>query len=439
MKKITVIADDRENNGANPYFDKYIVANNAEYKKKTIKGGRGDIKLCIGRVTTGDYNILMHPAEYKQPIVALIIERKSWKDLAASIKDGRLKSQHSEMEKVAGKLGCQYMYIIEGKLTYKKDYNVARHMPFKNLIAKVRHTILRGTPLIQTKDPDHTAEMIIDLARDTWRRYLNNEVTFEKQTKIQTPELLTPQKYMDEIRELNEKYRAAFESQKIPIGMINSIDNVIDENDSEDSIVQEPFDAEALVGAAEEIAEEHEVEDVETIANLNLIGVYSENTIIPAALTEQKIKSNSDILERMWIAIPTVSNKSVPVLMKRFKLSDLIAATDVQQINFTKEIASMKYPSGAKIGESRAKKIMWIAYSGNGVTKLDKLKTISMRLLAEVPGVTKQTAEKILEKYSLRKICLGHVSADDMAKIQKTKTRKVGQKCAEKIVELLTT
>ena len=66
MKKITVIADDRENNGANPYFDKYIVANNAEYKKKTIKGGRGDIKLCIGRVTTGDYNILMHPAEYKR-------------------------------------------------------------------------------------------------------------------------------------------------------------------------------------------------------------------------------------------------------------------------------------------------------------------------------------------------------------------------------------
>ena len=62
-----------------------------------------------------------------------------------------------------------------------------------------------------------------------------------------------------------------------------------------------------------------------------------------------------------------------------------------------------------------------------------------MKILAEVPGITKPTAEKILEKYSLRDICSGNCSADDIAEIQKTKTRKVGQKSAEKIVELLTT
>ena len=437
MKAITIIADDRESNGANPYFDKYIVANNSEFKKKSLKGGRGDIKLCIGRVTTGDYNILIHPKGSK-PVVALIIERKSWKDLAASIKDGRLKSQHAGMEKVANKLGCQYMYIIEGKLTYKKTANVGRHMPFKNLITKVRHTILRGTPLIQTKDQDHTADMIVDLARDMWRFYQNGEVSFDKQMKI--PELnLTPQSYIDTIRELNKKYRHAFEDQNIPMVMIEAVDLTIDENDSEDRIIQEPFDVEALVDAAEEIAEEHEVEDVETIANLNLIGVYSENTVIPLALTEQKVKSNSDILERMWIALPTVSTKSVPVLMKRFLLSDILGATSTQVENFTTEIATMQYPSGAKIGDARAKKIMGVAYSGAAPTKLDKLKTTSIKILAEVPGVTTQTAEKIIEKYSLRDVCSGNCSADDIALIQKTKTRRVGNKCAEKIVDLLTT
>jgi ERCC4-type nuclease len=348
------------------------------------------------------------------------------------------------MERVANALGCQYMYIIEGKLTYKKTANVARHMPFKNLITKVRHTILRGTPLVQTKDQDHTAEMIVDLARDIWRFYQSGEITFDKQiggadAEEGAEERLTPQNYMRAIREINQKYRGAFEDDKIPTAMIDAIDLIVDENDSDDSIVQEPLDAEALVGAAEDIAEEHEVEDVETIANLNLIGVYSENTVIPQALTEQKVKSNSDILERMWIALPTVSSKSVPVLMKRFKLSDLLSATSAQVENFTNEISEMKYPSGAKIGDARAKKIMGVAYSGAAVTKLDKLKTTSMKILAEVPGITKPTAEKILEKYSLRDICSGNCSADDIAAIQKTKTRKVGQKSAEKIVELLTT
>ena len=431
MKAITIIADDRETNGANPYFDKHIVADNAEYKKKSVKDGKGDIKLCIGRVTTGDYNILLHPEGVNAPIVALIIERKSWKDLAASIKDGRLKGQHENMQEVAEKHGCRYMYIIEGKLTYDKAYSVARHMPFKNLIAKVRHTILRGALVIQTKDQDHTAEMIVDLARDMWRFYQNGTISFVKQ-------ILTPQGYLNEIRELNKKYKESFLQQKLPTHMIDVIEAVVEENDSEDSILQEPINVEALVGAAEEIAEEHELEDVETIANLNLIGVYSENTVIPAALTEQKIKSDSDILERMWTAIPTVTDKSAPSLMKRFKISDLIAATDAQCTNYINEIAEMKYPSGTKIGEVRAKKIMGIAYSGAGTTKLDKLKTISMKILSEIPGVTKPTAEKILETYSLRQICMGQVSAENIAEVQKTKTRKVGQKTAEKIVELLT-
>ena len=53
-------------------------------------------------------------------------------------------------------------------LTYKKDRKVNR-IPFNNLIAKVRHTVLRGVPVLQTKNQEHTAEMLVDLARDCWR------------------------------------------------------------------------------------------------------------------------------------------------------------------------------------------------------------------------------------------------------------------------------
>jgi len=157
MAKITIVADDRETNGANPYFAKYVIANNSMYKKKSlVEGGKADVILCINRVTTGDYNILIEDATSNGPIVALVIERKTWKDLAASFKDGRTKTQHAEMLSVQDRTGCKLMYLIEGRLTYTQTSKVGR-IAFANLDAKRRHLILRGISLIQTRDLEHTA------------------------------------------------------------------------------------------------------------------------------------------------------------------------------------------------------------------------------------------------------------------------------------------
>jgi len=403
---ITIIADDRESNGANPFFDKYIIADNAQYIKKPKKNGGGLIKLCVNRVTTGDYNIILNDGE--KQIVSMIIERKTWKDLAASIKDGRTKEQHKGMLSVQERTGCIIMYIIEGRLSYDKATKVGR-IAFANLDAKRRHLILEGNQLIQTKDQDHTAEMIVNLARDLWRMFQSGKLIFKNT-------------YEQELKALQEKYKVVVKNDQKEVKPLIPLTDIIVEDVDVDDIVDDAVEAGG--------------EDINLLANLALLDVHSEVTDIPSILTERKIKKDVDIIERMWIAIPGISSKSAPTLMEKYQIADLISANDMQKKNLTKEIAELKYASGRRLGDDMAKKVMILAYAGTGVTIIDNLKNISANILAEIPGVTKDTAKKILTQYSLRDICTGKVGEDELSVVKKSPTRKIGIALAEKIIGL---
>jgi len=159
---------------------------------------------------------------------------------------------------------------------------------------------------------------------------------------------------------------------------------------------------------------------------------------IPDILTERKIKTDEDLIERMWMCVPNVTNKSAPALMADYELCDLIAADKASKKAFIADIAELRYPSGTRIGETRAKQIMAIAYIGEAKTRIEKMHSIHRKILAELPGITLETADMILEKYPLREICAGNVGEDDLAEVKKAKRGKVGQKTADKIIELLT-
>lgn len=433
---ITIIADDRETNGANPFFDKYIIADNAVWGNKPKKNGGGSIKLCVNRVTTGDYNIILNDVvpngtadgKVKQ-VVSMIIERKTWKDLAASFKDGRTQTQHKEMVSVQERTGCIIMYLIEGRISYDKTTKVGR-IPFANLDAKRRHLLLRGHALIQTKDQDHSAEMIVNLARDVWRMYNSGELSFSSQSEVASAKAITYDNYLRELDILNKKYSSVIELPSVDVKS-----ELIRLTGADGFIIHEPIDMDSIAGAADEISDE--IDDIELASNLALLDVHSDSTIIPAILTERKIKSDSDIIERMWTAIPGVSVKSAPTLMENYKLSDLITANDVQRRNYMAEIAELKHASGRRLGDDMAKKVMVIGYAGSGVTILDNLRNVSANILAEIPGVTKDTAKAILSKYSLRDICTGKACEDEIAEIKKTANKKIGAKVAGKIIEIL--
>jgi len=262
------------------------------YKKKSlVEGGKADVILCINRVTTGDYNILIEDATSNGPIVALVIERKTWKDLAASFKDGRTKTQHAEMLSVQDRTGCKLMYLIEGRLTYTQTSKVGS-IPFANLDAKRRHLILRGISLIQTRDQEHTAKKLGKLARDMWRFYQKGEMPFLQQTQR------TLASYMADLNALNAKYRGLDRKST------NAALDVIEE-------------------VASTIVVPEKKKKNKTKKEASTTGGDSDDEApvdIPDILTERKIKTDEDLIERMGMCVPNVTNKSEPTLMADYEL-----------------------------------------------------------------------------------------------------------------------
>ena len=146
-----IIADTRESNGANSYFPSILEKNNKQYQPS--------IELEIAQITKGDYSIFLGNKLY------MVIERKTWKDLSASIKDNRIDTQLENLINLK-KQFVKILLIIEGNFNKQDDVNVSG-IPFKNLHAKLRHIyILHDIGFMQTKDQEHTAKLVVKLARD---------------------------------------------------------------------------------------------------------------------------------------------------------------------------------------------------------------------------------------------------------------------------------
>jgi ERCC4-type nuclease len=340
--RATIVADSREQNGAIPFLESCVAENNRNHSHLPINGGGGELQYLEKQLTIGDYCILL-PGN----ILAAVIERKTWKDLAASLKDGRCRSQHERLEEIKTQKQCQVFYIIEGSMSYTDAYLIGG-IPFKNLHAKVIHNLLRGYPYLQTKDAQSTAKLLTDLARAILKMSAQGELTFS---------------------------------------------------------ATEESESSSTTG-----------------------GVDGEITI-PDELKTRKVHGDADIIIAMWCTLPGVSDKTASILMKHYKISEVIAASNHRVKTLIEEISELKYASGAKIGEAKAKKIM-------GVAKLEQAQLMGAKLLACIPTISVEKAETILDVYTLRDLCSGTIPADDVAEI-KHKNRKIGINAAERMLDTL--
>lgn len=114
------------------------------------------VNLNIERITTGDYCI-MYPNGRM-----IIIERKSWGDLADSIKDHRIKNMR-DLIRAQNEQDAKTLYIIEGHVPSRPTTHV-RGIAYHNLRSKLDHMIIRdGMTVMETRDPCATAKRIIQL------------------------------------------------------------------------------------------------------------------------------------------------------------------------------------------------------------------------------------------------------------------------------------
>lgn len=95
-----------------------------------------DFEVEIKRIHIGDYAITE-----ENDNVLFIFERKTWEDLASSIKDGR-KNNVEKLLALRTETNCKIFYLIEGKSRYPLDKKFCR-IPFKNLQSHLDHLIVR--------------------------------------------------------------------------------------------------------------------------------------------------------------------------------------------------------------------------------------------------------------------------------------------------------
>ncbi|MEX1327890.1 MAG: ERCC4 domain-containing protein [Desulfobacterales bacterium] len=127
-----------------------IISDDREHKSEVIQSllQIEDVEVSIERLTMGDYQIDNR----------LIIERKTLKDFAISIIDGRLFKQ---MIRLANSKS-ESVLILEGTAGGIADLGLTREAMQGALITV---SLILGIPVLRSKDPSETAKLIVFIAR----------------------------------------------------------------------------------------------------------------------------------------------------------------------------------------------------------------------------------------------------------------------------------
>lgn len=154
-----------------------------------------DIKITIQQVTTGDYSILYNG------YILFVIERKTWKDLASSMRDGR-KDNVNKMIQMRKDTGCKLIYLMEGKVFHRPDEKFCR-IPYKALQSHLDHLAFRDNiHIVHSKNQKNTAERILEIIKNYLTIKPSPLLQFQeenkgggeeklKERKVETPESIT--------------------------------------------------------------------------------------------------------------------------------------------------------------------------------------------------------------------------------------------------------
>lgn len=111
----------------------------------------------------------------KEDNEVLVIERKTVKDLAISIKDGRHKEQKARLIDCYALKGIKVMYIIEGNIEQKGKIS---GIPYTTLISSIINTMLRDDIYVyQSKDINDTKDFILAV----FKKYCKGNLTHDKE------------------------------------------------------------------------------------------------------------------------------------------------------------------------------------------------------------------------------------------------------------------
>jgi len=127
-----------------------IIADDREHKSEVINSLMGieNVEVCIRRLAIGDYQVENR----------VIVERKTLKDFAVSIIDGRLFKQMIRLANSNSKA----VLILEGTVSDTVEIGVTREAMQGALITV---SLILGIPVLRSKDPSETAGLMVYIGR----------------------------------------------------------------------------------------------------------------------------------------------------------------------------------------------------------------------------------------------------------------------------------
>jgi ERCC4-type nuclease len=269
------------------------------------------------RICYGDYAI------YRGKKLLYLIERKSWKDLSASLRDGR-KDNVNKLLHARDESGCKLFYLIEGSARMSLTHKIAR-IPYKNLLAHLDHLMIRDNiHIIYSKNTSDTASRLIELMDNTMTLNLPESDTktdtvscdFDLKKTLPTPD----SSYINDIWNC------------IP-GVSDATRACLSEKYTLCDLIRGNFDADA-------------------ISNLT----YGSGTVI-GKKRAHKITSSlncPDLYVKMLTCIKGVTKQTATLIIKEIGMDKLIEGKCLQ------DLAELKKTEKRKLGQSVATEILRI-------------------------------------------------------------------------------
>jgi len=116
--------------------------------------------LVIKQINVGDFCIATTNGK-----ILVTIERKTWTDLADTVKDAKRRANHKKLLDLRNTTGCRIVYIIEGTMSPSVDRKFHK-VPFDSLEAYLDHVMIRdGCAVIQTANIQDTARRIYSMTK----------------------------------------------------------------------------------------------------------------------------------------------------------------------------------------------------------------------------------------------------------------------------------
>jgi ERCC4-type nuclease len=383
-----IVCDDRERG---------VISELVKLQKKS------GIKISVSRVKTGDFTIVGQDGT-----ILANIERKTWKDLAASIKDGRTKNLQKQLQ-LREKTGCMVYYLIEGiAFPGKKSFG---RIKAKYLEAHLDHVMIRDNiHVIRSRDIEGTAGRLIQLA--------NNFVSLLAKTKRKTggrrskPATKPVEEEEEEEDSESESYSEDSDS--------DSEEPSEDESDEFDEDFQPG--AKLSLGDLEKrfrlLAKEHIKEQIEgketpggeCTPGESTICTPSESTIV--ALNETEVCEN--IKTYLLKSLPGIGEVSADKLLAdKLTLPKLCVDPDLVDCSLL-----------GKVAKEKLKKQL---------VNLGRNQKLKKKILGRFPGIGPSTAEALIKQVDFRELMAGAIPLSDLSEIICGK-KKLGMARAKKIL-----